>query len=78
MHASEISPSKLHFYEGSEPHLIHGSLGQLDAASQMALDRFSRFWATVCKTIRPMLSDRCLPVLSVCDVDVLWPNGWMD
>ena len=28
-----------------------------------------------------MLSDRCLslcPVLSLCDVDVLWPNGWMD
>jgi len=27
-----------------------------------------------------MLSDRCLscPVLSVCDVDVLWPNGWMN
>jgi len=24
-----------------------------------------------------MLSDRCL-VLSVCDVGVLWPNGWMD
>jgi len=27
------------------------------------LDRFSHFWATVCKTVRPMLSDRC-PVLS--------------
>jgi len=25
----------------------------------------------------PMLRDRC-PVLSVCDVGVLWPNGWMD
>jgi len=25
------------------------------------LDRFSRFWATVCKTVRPMLSD-CLSV----------------
>jgi len=27
-----------------------------------------------------MLSDRCpvCPVLSVCDVGVLWPNGWMD
>ena len=46
------------------------------------------FWATVCKTVRPMLSDRCLSVLSVClsvcpfcdvgDVGVLWPNGWMD
>jgi len=34
------------------------------------------FWATVCKTVRPVLSVRCL---SVCDVGVLWPNyGWMD
>jgi len=33
------------------------------------------FWATVCKTVRPMLSDCCL---SVCNVGVLWPNGWMD
>jgi len=36
------------------------------------------FWATVCKTVRPMLSDRCVSVLSVCDVGVLWPNGWTD
>jgi len=35
------------------------------------------FSATVCKTVRPMLSDR-RPVSSVCDVGVLWPNGWMD
>ena len=35
------------------------------------------FWATVCKTVRPMISDRCLSVLSVCPVcdGVLWPNG---
>jgi len=34
------------------------------------------FWATVCKTVHPMLSDRC-PVLScpVCDIVV---NGWTD
>jgi len=42
-----------------------------------------RFWATVCKTVRAMLSDRCLScpvsaVLSVCNVGVLWPNGWTD
>jgi len=39
------------------------------------------FWATVCKTVRPMLSDRCLSclsVLSVCDIGVSWPNGWTD
>jgi len=41
-------------------------------------DRFSRFWATVCKTVRPMLTDRCLSALSVCDVGVLWSNGWRD
>ena len=41
------------------------------------------FWATVCKTVRPMLSDRCLsvclncPVCPVCNVGVLWENGWM-
>jgi len=31
-------------------------------------------------TVRPMLSDRCpvCPVLFVCNVGVLWPNGWMD
>jgi len=33
-------------------------------------------------TVRPMLSDRCLSVclsvLSVCNVGILWPNGWMD
>jgi len=33
------------------------------------------FWASVCKTVRPMLSD---PYLSVCIVGALWPNGWMD
>ena len=38
------------------------------------------FGATVCKTVRPMLSDRCpvCPVLSGCDVRALWPNGWTD
>jgi len=38
------------------------------------------FWATVCKTVHLMLSDRCLhsvclSCLSVCNVGVLWPNG---
>jgi len=39
------------------------------------------FGVTVCKTVtvRPMLSDHCLSVcLSVYNVGVLWPNGWMD
>ena len=29
----------------------------------------------VCKTVRPMLSDHVCPV---CNVSVLWPNGWMN
>ena len=40
----------------------------------------SLFWRTVCKTVRPMLSDRCpacLSVCPVCNLGVLWPNGWM-
>jgi len=39
------------------------------------LDR-NAFWATVCKTVRPMPSVRCLSCLSDCDVRALWPNGW--
>ena len=42
---------------------------------------FEDFWATVCKTVCPVLSDRCLSVLfvlSVCNVRALWPNGWTD
>ena len=40
--------------------------------------RKQSFGATVCKTVRPMLSVRCLSCLSVCNVGVLWPNGWTD
>jgi len=36
------------------------------------------FWATVCKTVRPMLSVHCPVCLSVCNVRALWPNGWTD
>jgi len=38
----------------------------------------------IIKTVRPILSDRCVSlcpscaVLSVCNVRALWPNGWMD
>ena len=28
-------------------------------------------------TVHRMLRDRC-PVLSACNIGVLWPNGWMD
>jgi len=39
--------------------------------------RTDTFWATVCKTVRPILSERC-PVCPVCDVGGLRPNGWTD
>jgi len=32
----------------------------------------NRFWATVCKTVRPMLSDHCLSCLSVTLVFLLY------
>ena len=39
----------------------------------------TRFLATVCKWFALCYwSIVCLSVLSVCDVGVLWPNGWMD
>jgi len=47
------------------------------STSQNWSSSVSHFRATVCKTIRPMLSDRC-PVCPVCDVGLLWPNGWTD
>jgi len=35
------------------------------------------FWATVRKTVHPVLSDHC-PFCPVCNVGALWPNGSMD
>ena len=48
------------------------SLGNLFQTLNLA-----NFWATVCKTVRPMLWVLSLS-LSVCDIGLLWPNGWMD
>jgi len=61
------------------PHLTPGSLGPPEYTANWHLDRFSRFWATISKLVRPMLSDRYPVCLScaVCD-GVLWPNGWTD
>jgi len=52
----------LDFASGKKPGFLGGTDGLI-------------FWATVCKTVRPMLSDRCRPV---CNVGVLLLNGWMD
>ena len=32
-------------------------------------------WTTICETVCPILPAHCL---SVCDIGVLWPNGWID
>jgi len=40
------------------------------------LDCFSHFCATICKTVRPMLSDHCLSVLSVTLVHCGQTVGW--
>ena len=37
-----------------------------------------RFDSVFGRTVRPMLSVRCLSVLSVCNVRAMWPNGWTD
>jgi len=80
-----------HYINHSSPtdtDIGHASLSLVAAYFDNMCDRSVRrvplqpcrndFWATVCETVRPALSDRCLSVLSVCDVGVLWPNGWMD
>ena len=49
--------------------------------SSLTRSRYLKYSATACKTVRPMLRDRglfCLSCLSVCNVVVLWPNGWMN
>jgi len=76
----------IHNYIAVRPHMQvhvvlrqHGWYGQTRDLSHVMV--FSRpFWATVCETVRRMLSDRCPvgPILSVCNVDVMRPNGWMD
>jgi len=49
---------------------------EVDVSAGLTLNGF---WATVCKTVHPVLSVHCLFVcLSVCNVRALWPNGWMD
>jgi len=52
------------------------SLDPPDSSSQTASRSVQPFLATVCKTVRPIRSDRCLSVLSVtlvyCDQKVRW------
>ena len=41
------------------------------------IDRITRFWAAVCKTVHPICY-RTVVCLSVCDVGLLWTKSWMD
>jgi len=79
------------FQSGNKSEYIHGwgatqpAAGLKPKASTQrygTINATSVFWgATVYKMVRRMLSDHChvcLSVLSVCNVRVLWPNGWMD
>jgi len=43
--------------------------------SSIPVDKF--YWATVCKTVRPMLTDRCLSCLSVTLVYYGQTVGWI-
>jgi len=56
----------------------HSAFNKLADYWQTAEQQLNFIWATVCKTLRPMLSDHYLSVCPVCDVGVLWPNGSMD
>ena len=66
------------------PHVTRASLGSPESKTQTAYRSIQPFWATVCKTVHPMLSDRCMSVCPVClscpvcNVGVLPSNGWMD
>ena len=47
--------------------------------SRLAVVFTDVFWATVCKTVRPILSDRCLfYVRIILGPYLVWQNGWMD
>jgi len=88
----KLKTSKINFimnYDIRMTQIGNSSSGhEYSVASQILLQvssdciiKSQNFWATVYKTVRLMLLDRCLsvlPVPSVCDVGVLWPNGWMD
>jgi len=58
---------------------LHSGTPLSEAEMEWHISRHGVFWATVCKSARPMLSDRCLSVclsvLSVCNGRALRPNG---
>ena len=58
--------------------LVHPS-AHSSSQPKRQIDRFSRFWATVCKTVCRMLSDRCpvCPILSATLVYCGQTLGWI-
>jgi len=79
-----VSDLKLFFtvtlHSGIYVQLTLNNIAQTDYKTSSVVSYLTPFWATVCKMVRPLLSDRCLSVClsSVCDVGVLWPNSWVD
>jgi len=53
-----------------------------DSVYYTVFQKCSHFWATVCKMVclcyQTVVCPVSLSCLSVCNVGVLWPNGWMD
>jgi len=84
----ELYCSNLVTTAARKPRKCGGRLSKAHKTSQLCQFRQLRqfrvyavfFCATVCKTARHMLSDRCLscPVSPVCNVGVLWKNSWTD
>ena len=70
-----------YIHGGGDTQRAAGLQPKASAQRYGTIDATSVFWATVYKKVRTMLSDHCpvcLSVLSVCNVGVLWLNGWMD
>jgi len=67
----------LHYTLVKKPRLLATRLWRVTVSNTASFQFFYYWthWVTVCKTVRPMLSDCCLPV---CILGVLWINGWMD
>ena len=62
---------------------VNFSTAAVSALCRVTAQAYSMFfWATICKIVRPMLSDHCMSCLSVClsvcDIGALRLNGWMD
>ena len=58
---------------------VNFSTAVVSALSHVTAQAYSMFfWATICKMVRPMLSDHCMSCFSVCDVGALRLNVWIE